>query len=174
MPEAVIVAAARTPIGRAYKGSLREMRPDDLSAAIIRAALAQVPELDPTTIDDLLLGCGAPGGEAGFNQARVVATLLGLETVPGATITRYCSSSLQTTRMAMHAIRAGEGHTFISAGVECISRAPLGTSDNPPVAPDADPRDRSTNPWTNPLFTAAQTRTAERAAAGTAVWPIAM
>jgi acetyl-CoA C-acetyltransferase len=170
MPEAVIVAAARTPIGRAYRGSLKDMRPDDLTATIVRAALAQVPELDPTTIDDLLLGCGAPGGEQGFNQARVVATLLGLDTVPGATITRYCSSSLQTTRMAMHAIRAGEGDVFISAGVECVSRAPLGTSDNPPVAGDADPRDRALNPWTNKQFAPAQSRSAQRTAAGTPVW----
>jgi acetyl-CoA C-acetyltransferase len=170
MPEAVIVAAARTPIGRAYRGSLKDMRPDDLTATIVRAALAQVPELDPTTIDDLLLGCGAPGGEQGFNQARVVATLLGLDTVPGATITRYCSSSLQTTRMAMHAIRAGEGDVFISAGVECVSRAPLGTSDNPPVAGDADPRDRALNPWTNKQFAPAQGRSAARTAAGTPVW----
>jgi acetyl-CoA C-acetyltransferase len=170
MPEAVIVAAARTPIGRAFKGSLREMRPDDLTAGIVRAALDQVPALDPTTIDDLLLGCGSPGGEQGFNQARVVATLLGLDTVPGATVTRYCSSSVQTTRMAMHAIRAGEGDVFISAGVECVSRSPRGTSDNPPVQPDADPRDRATNPWTNPVFAPAQGHTKARAQGGAPTW----
>jgi acetyl-CoA C-acetyltransferase len=170
MPEAVIVAAARTPIGRAFKGSLRDMRPDDLTAGIVRAALDQVPELDPTTIDDLLLGCGSPGGEQGFNQARVVATLLGLDTVPGATITRYCSSSVQTTRMAMHAIRAGEGDVFISAGVECVSKSTLGTSDSPPVSAGADARDRTNNPWTNPVFADARDRTAARATGGAPTW----
>src|ERR1700761_7676428 len=158
MAEAVIVAAARTPIGRAYKGSLRDMRPDDLTAGIVRAALDQVPELDPTTIDDLLLGCGAPGGEQGFNMARVVATLLGLDTVPGATVTRYCASSLQTARMAMHAIRAGEGDVSVAAGVEPVSRNRRGHSDSPPVPDGADPRDRSSNPWTNRLFADAQER----------------
>src|SRR5581483_11310598 len=102
MPEAVIVAAARSPIGRAFKGSLKDVRPDDITAQIVTAALAQVPQLDPKDIDDLLLGCGCPGGEQGFNMARVVASLLGFDNLPGATITRYCSSSLQTTRMAMH------------------------------------------------------------------------
>ena len=96
MPEAVIVSAARTPIGRANKGSLKDFRPDDLTALAVRAALDKVPALDPATIEDLLLGCGLPGGESGNNMARVVTTLLGLE-VPGATITRYCSSSVQTT-----------------------------------------------------------------------------
>lgn len=170
MPEAVIVAAARTPIGRAFKGSLRDQRPDDLAATAIRAALDDVPELDPTTIDDLLLGCGAPGGEQGFNMARVVATLLGLNTVPGATVTRYCASSVQTTRMAMHAIRAGEGNTFISAGVETVSRSRRGTSDNPPVDPDADPRDKSNNPWRNSDFRAAQDRTRARSSEGAPTW----
>src|SRR3954470_18836693 len=103
-PDAGIGATARSPIGRAGKGSLREIRPDDLAATIVQAALDKLPQLDPTQIEDLYLGCGLPGGEQGFNQARVVATLLGLDTVPGATLTRYCASSLQTTRMAMHAI----------------------------------------------------------------------
>ena len=170
MPEAVIVAAARTPIGRAYKGSLRDVRPDDLAAHAVQSALAAVPQLDPATIDDLMLGCGAPGGEQGFNMGRVVATLLGLDTVPGLTVTRYCSSSLQTTRMAMHAIRAGEGHAFISAGVECVSRSRMGTSDNPPVDPTADPRDRTRNPWRNKLFSRAQERTADRAGADADIW----
>ena len=170
MPEAVIVAAARTPIGRAFKGSLREMRPDDLAAGIVRAALAQVPALDPNTIDDLMLGCGLPGGEQGFNMGRVVATLLGLDSVPGTTITRYCSSSLQTTRMAMHAIRAGEGHAFISAGVECVSRSGLGTSDSPPLEGAADPRDKSRNPWTNESFAQARGRTSQRAEVGAPLW----
>jgi acetyl-CoA C-acetyltransferase len=132
MPEAVIVSAARTPIGRANKGSLKDFRPDDLSALIIRAALEKVPELDPTTIDDLMLGCGLPGGESGFNMGRVVATLLGYDGLPGTTITRYCSSSVQTSRMAFHAIKAGEGDAFISAGVETVSRYAKGTSDHIP------------------------------------------
>ena len=122
MPEAVIVATARSPIVRAFKGSLTEVRPDDLTAAVVSAALAKLPALDPRDIDDLLLGCGLPGGEQGFNMGRVVATLLGFDHLPGATITRYCSSSLQTTRMAMHAIKAGEADVVISAGVETVSR----------------------------------------------------
>lgn len=133
--DAVIVATARSPIGRAHKGSLRDVRSDDLAATIVQAALDKIPQLDPTTIDDLYLGCGLPGGEQGFNMARVVSTLLGLDTVPGATLTRYCASSLQTTRMAMHAIRAGEGDVFVSAGVEMVSRYARGSSDGlPPEA----------------------------------------
>ena len=151
MPEAVIVAAARSPIGRAFKGSLTRLRPDDLAATIIRAALDQVPELDLDDIDDLMLGCGLPGGEQGFNMARVVAVLLGMDRVPGTTITRYCASSLQTSRMAMHAIRAGEGDVFISAGVETVSRFAKGSSDS---LPDTQ----------NPLFADAQARSAALAA----------
>jgi acetyl-CoA C-acetyltransferase len=132
MPEAVIVSAARSPIGRANKGSLKDMRPDDLTARIIRAALDKVPELDPTQIDDLYLGCGLPGGESGFNMARIVSVLLGYDHLPGATVTRYCSSSVQTTRMAFHAIKAGEGDVFVSAGVETVSRFGKGTSDHLP------------------------------------------
>ena len=132
MPEAVIVAAARSPIGRAFKGSLASIRPDDLTVQLVRAALDQVPQLDPSDIDDLMLGCGLPGGEQGFNMARVVAVLLGHDNLPGTTITRYCSSSLQTTRMAMHAIRAGEGDVFVSAGVETVSRFAKGSSDSLP------------------------------------------
>ncbi|HEY5856227.1 MAG TPA: acetyl-CoA C-acetyltransferase [Aldersonia sp.] len=154
MPEAVIVSTARSPIGRAGKGSLVSMRPDDLAAQMIRAALDKVPALDPTDIDDLLLGCGLPGGEQGNNMARIVAVQLGYDFLPGATITRYCSSSLQTTRMAMHAIKAGEGEVFISAGVETVSRFAKGTSDS---WPDTH----------NPLFADAETRTAESAAGGT-------
>jgi acetyl-CoA C-acetyltransferase len=131
MPEAVIVATARTPIGRAFKGGMVDLRPDDLVADVISAALGKVGALTPDHIDDLHLGCGLPGGEQGFNMGRVVTTLLGWESVPGTTITRYCASSLQTTRMAMHAIRAGEGHAFISAGVEMVSRYGKGTSDGP-------------------------------------------
>src|SRR5687768_17101407 len=114
--DAVIVATARSPIGRAFKGSLRDLRPDDLTTRIVRTALDAVPQLDPHDIEDLYLGCGLPGGEQGFNMARVVTVLLGYDQLPGATLTRYCASSLQTTRMAYHAIRAGEGDVFISAG----------------------------------------------------------
>jgi acetyl-CoA C-acetyltransferase len=170
MPEAVIVAAARTPIGRAHKGALKDSRPDDLAAYAVRAALDQVPELDASTVRDLLLGCGSPGGEQGFNMARVVATLLGLDGVPGATVTRYCASSLQTARMAMHAIRAGEGEVFVAAGVEAVSRNRRGHSDSPPVPEGANPRDRSRNPWTNPAFAEAQARSSGRAAGGAPPW----
>ena len=152
MPEAVIVSAARTPIGRANKGSLKDFRPDDLSALIIKAALEKIPELDPATINDLMLGCGLPGGESGSNMGRVVATLLGYE-IPGTTITRYCSSSVQTSRMAFHAIKAGEGDAFISAGVETVSRFAKGTSDHIP-----DTR--------NPQFEGASRRTDEQAQGG--------
>jgi acetyl-CoA C-acetyltransferase len=153
MPEAVIVSAARSPIGRAGKGSLKEVRPDDLTAQIVAAALAKVPELDPRDIDDLMLGCGLPGGEAGYNLGRVVAVQLGMDHLPGCTVTRYCSSSLQTTRMALHAIKAGEGDVFISAGVETVSRYVKGSSDG---LPDT----------MNPLFDAARARTAKFAEGG--------
>ncbi|MFL6160481.1 MAG: acetyl-CoA C-acetyltransferase, partial [Marmoricola sp.] len=152
MPEAVIVSAARTPIGRANKGSLKEFRPDDLSALIIKAALDKIPELDPATINDLILGCGLPGGEAGNNMGRIVSTLLGYD-IPGTTITRYCSSSVQTSRMAFHAIKAGEGDVFISAGVETVSRFQFGTSDHLPNTK-------------NPKFADAQLRTEEYAKGG--------
>ena len=155
-PEAVIVATARSPIGRAAKGSLVDVRPDDLAAEIVRAVLDKVPALDPHEIDDLLLGCGLPGGEQGFNLARVVAVSLGYDDLPGATITRYCSSSLQTTRMAMHAIRAGEGDVFISAGVETVSRFARGNSDSWPGTH-------------NPIFAEAEERSVE-AAQGGATW----
>ena len=160
MPEAVIVAAARSPIGRAFKGSLTTIRPDDLTVQMVRAALAQVPQLDPTQIDDLALGCGLPGGEQGFNMARVVAVLLGYDTLPGTTVNRYCSSSLQTTRMAMHAIRAGEGDVFVSAGVETVSRFAKGNSDSwpdthNPIFADAEDRSRhiaenGADDWSDP------------------------
>jgi acetyl-CoA C-acetyltransferase len=132
MPEAVIVSTARSPIGRANKGSLKDLRPDDLSATIIKAALDKVPALDPSSIDDHYMGVGLPGGESGNNLARVVNVLNGMDDVPGATITRYCSSSVQTTRMAFHAIKAGEGDVFISSGVETVSRFAKGTSDHWP------------------------------------------
>ena len=132
MPEAVIVSTARSPIGRAMKGSLVSMRPDDLAAQMVRAALDKVPALNPHQIDDLILGCGLPGGESGFNMARVVAVELGYDFLPGTTVNRYCSSSLQTIRMAFHAIKAGEGDAFISAGVETVSRFAKGNSDSWP------------------------------------------
>ncbi|MFB9237303.1 acetyl-CoA C-acetyltransferase [Plantactinospora siamensis] len=163
---AVIVATARSPIGRAHKGSLRELRPDDLAATIVRAALDKVPQLDPGTIDDLYLGCGLPGGEQGFNMARVVATLLGLDGLPGATLTRYCASSLQTTRMAFHAIAAGEGDVFVSAGVEMVSRYARGSSDGLPPEAQA----LVGGGWENPRFAAARERSAARAAGGADTW----
>jgi acetyl-CoA C-acetyltransferase len=132
MPEAVIVSTARSPIGRANKGSLVDMRPDDLAAQMVRAALDKVPSLDPRDIDDLIMGCGQPGGESGFNIGRAVSVQLGYDFLPGTTVNRYCSSSLQTSRMAFHAIKAGEGHAFISAGVETVSRFAKGNSDGWP------------------------------------------
>ncbi|MFC4070811.1 acetyl-CoA C-acetyltransferase [Actinoplanes subglobosus] len=159
MPEAVIVATARSPIGRAHKGSLKDLRPDDLATTIVDAALNKVPQLDRTLIEDLYLGCGLPGGEQGFNMARVIATKLGLDGLPGATVTRYCSSSLQTTRMAFHAIKAGEGDIFISAGVETVSRFARGSSDGLPSAAASVVG----GPWTNPFFADAQARTAASA-----------
>ncbi|MEV4728198.1 beta-ketoacyl synthase N-terminal-like domain-containing protein, partial [Micromonospora humida] len=164
--DAVIVATARSPIGRAFKGSLREVRPDDLAATIVQAALDKVPGLDPTTIDDLYLGCGLPGGEQGFNMARVVATLMGLDGLPGATLTRYCASSLQTTRMAMHAIRAGEGDVFVSAGVEMVSRYARGNSDTLPPEAQA----LVGGGWENPRFAEARQRSAARAQGDAEVW----
>jgi acetyl-CoA C-acetyltransferase len=130
MPEAVIVAAGRSPIGRAFKGHLVDVRADDLAAHVVGKVLEKVPQLEPAMIDDLMCGCGLPGGEQGFNLGRVVSILARLDT-PGCTITRYCSSSLQTTRMAYHAIKAGEGDVFLSVGVECVSRFGNGTSDVP-------------------------------------------
>lgn len=140
MSEAVIVAAGRTPIGRAGKGSLVDWRPDDLGAHVLKQVLAKLPQLDPSDIEDVICGCGLPGGESGFNLGRAISILSGVN-APGTTITRYCSSSLQTTRMAAHAIRAGEGDVFVSMGVETVSRYGYGTSDppdarNPRLLPD--------------------------------------
>jgi acetyl-CoA C-acetyltransferase len=157
MAEAVVVAVARSPIGRAFKGSMISIRPDDLTVQMIAAALAKVPQLDPADLDDIMLGCGLPGGEQGYNMARVVAIMLGYDNVPGTTITRYCSSSLQTTRMAYHAIKAGEGDVFVSAGVECVSRFGKGSSDG---MPDTK----------NPVFASAETRSEEAAQGGGEVW----
>ncbi|HEX4821616.1 MAG TPA: acetyl-CoA C-acetyltransferase [Acidimicrobiales bacterium] len=147
MPEAVIVSTARTPIGRANKGSLVDCRPDDLTADIVKAALAKVPQLDPQTVEDLILGCGQPGGEAGYNAARVAAILAGMPDVPGVTVNRYCSSSLQAIRMASHAIKAGEGDVFVAAGVETVSRFQFGAADTGPH---------------NPKFAGAEERSRER------------
>lgn len=159
MPEAYIVATARSPIGRAGKGSLASLRGDDLAARMVQAALDRVPGLDPARIDDLLLGTGQPAGEQGFNIARIVSVLLGLDSVPGTTVNRYCSSSLQTTRMAFHAIKAGEGDVFVSAGVEMVSRYALGAADFSPG-----------NSIENPVFSDAGAITASRAEGGAAVW----
>ena len=154
MAEPVIVATARSPIGRANKGSLVDMRPDDLSAQIVRALMAKVPQVKATDVEDLLMGCGQPAGESGFNIARIVAVLAGLDDCPGVTVNRYCSSSLQTIRMAAHAIKAGEGDCFIAAGVETVSRYAHGASD---LAP-------------NPVFKPSGERTKARAAGGQGAW----
>jgi acetyl-CoA C-acetyltransferase len=154
MPEAVIVATARTPIGRAMKGSLVDCRPDDLTALIISAVMAKVPQLSAGDVEDVMIGCGQPAGEAGYNVARVAALLAGLE-VPGVTVNRYCSSSLQTIRMAAHAIKAGEGQIFVAGGVETVSRFSQGASD---VGSH------------NVAFAEAERRTADRAPAVTLPW----
>ncbi|HJQ06575.1 MAG TPA: acetyl-CoA C-acetyltransferase [Nocardioides sp.] len=156
MPEAVIVSTARSPIGRAVKGSLKDMRPDDLAVQMVKAALVKVPELDPADITDLILGVGQPAGESGNNLGRAVSVLAGMDRLPGVTVNRYCSSSLQTTRMAFHAIKAGEGDAYISAGVETVSRFANGFADN------AEGQ--------NPLFADAQAITAKRAEGGADKW----
>jgi acetyl-CoA C-acetyltransferase len=155
MPEAVIVATGRTPIGRANKGSLVDCRPDDLAALVIREVLAKVPEVDPQSVEDVIMGSGQPGGEAGYNIGRVAALLAGLPDVPGVTVNRYCSSSLQTIRMAAHAIRAGEGDVFVAAGVETVSRYAYGAADTGPH---------------NPAFAEAEARTVERTPAAGEPW----
>ena len=157
MSEAVIVATARSPIGRAAKGSLTTIRPDELARQIVRAALDKVPALDPHDIDDLMMGCGQPGGESGFNIARQVAVALGYDFLPGTTVNRYCSSSLQTSRMAFHAIKAGEGDVFVSAGVETVSRFVNGSADGWP----------NTH---NPAYAEAEARTAKAAESGASEW----
>ncbi len=154
MAEAVIVATTRSPIGRAFKGSLVDMRPDDLSAQMVRALMAKVPQVKAADVEDLMMGCGQPAGEQGFNIARVVAILAGLDDVPGVTVNRYCSSSLQTIRMAAHAIRSGEGDCFIAAGVECVSRYGAGASDSAP----------------NAIFADAGVRTKQRSEGGHPAW----
>ena len=157
MPEAVIVAMARSPIGRAYKGSLKDMRADDLLVQMVTAALEQVPALDPASLDDIMVGCAQPAGEQGYNLARQAAIGVGLDNVPGTVVQRYCASSVQTTRMALHAIKAGEGHAFVSAGVECVSRYGFGKSDG-------------IEGTHNPRYTEAEARTQSRSVAGTPAW----
>ena len=155
MPEAVIVATTRSPIGRANKGSLVSMRPDDMSTQIIEALMMKkVPQVQGSDVDDLMMGIGQPAGEGGFNIARVVAVLSGLDDVPGVTVNRYCSSSLQTIRMAFHAIKSGEGDCFIAAGVETVSRYASGASD---IAPNA-------------IFKPSGERTKSRAQGGQGTW----
>ena len=137
--DAVVVALGRSPIGRARKGSLVDVRPDDLAAYVVTKVLEKVPALEPTEIEDLICGCGLPGGEQGHNIGRVVSILSRID-VPGVTVNRYCSSSLMTTRMAAHAIEAGEGDVFLSVGVECVSRYGNGYPDahdtyNPKLVP---------------------------------------
>ena len=154
MVEAVIVATARTPIGRAVKGSLTEARPDDMSAFIIGDVLSKVPGLDRNDVEDVIWGIGQPGGEGGYNVARVASILAGVN-APGVTVNRYCSSSLQTIRMAAHAIKAGEGDCFVAGGVETVSRYENGAADSGPH---------------NDQFAAAQDRTAERTAEGAETW----
>ncbi|MBI2710709.1 MAG: acetyl-CoA C-acetyltransferase [Actinobacteria bacterium] len=155
MTEAVIVATARSPIGRAMKGSLKDVRPDDLAAHIVNAVLDKVPELDRALVEDVIMGNGQPAGEAGYNIGRIVAIQAGMPDVPGTTVNRYCSSSLQTIRMAAHAIKAGEGDVFVAAGVEAVSRYAAGFADSGPH---------------NPVFGDAEARTAKRAEGGADVW----
>ncbi len=158
MTEAVIVATARSPIGRANKGSLTTLRPDDMSAQIITALLAKAPQVKAEDINDVMWGIGQPAGEGGFNIARVISTLAGLDDVPGVTVNRYCSSSLQTIRMAFHAIKAGEGDVFIAGGVETVSRYMSGASDSAPNPIFKEPGERTKlraqggqGPWTPPV-----------------------
>ena len=157
VPQAMIVATARTPIGRANKGSLVECRPDDLSATIVQAVLDKVPALDPGTVEDILWGCAQPAGEAGYNLARVVGILAGLPQAGGVTVNRYCSSSLQTIRMATHAIRSGEGDIFVAGGSENVSRFAGGISDGAPGSH-------------NVKFEDAESRTSERTSGGGGPW----
>jgi len=153
MAEAVIVSTSRTPIGRANKGSLVDARPDDMSAFILNDVLSKV-DVDPTEVEDVIWGIGQPGGEGGYNIARVISAMQGLD-LPGVTVNRYCSSSLQTIRMAAHAIKAGEGDCFVAGGVETVSRYIHGAADSGPH---------------NPKFADAEDRTKSRAGGGAASW----
>lgn len=154
MTEAVIVATARTPIGRANKGSLTQVRPDDMSAFILADVLSKVPGLDPADVEDVIWGIGQPGGEGGYNIARVASVLAGVN-APGVTVNRYCSSSLQAIRMAAHAIKAGEGDCFVTGGVETVSRYGNGAADTGPH---------------NDSFSSAEARTQARTGAGSDDW----
>ena len=131
MAEPVIVATSRTPIGRASKGSLVDARPDDMSAFIVKDVLGKADGLDPAEVEDIIWGIGQPGGEGGFNIGRIISVMNEME-VPGVTVNRYCSSSLQTIRMAAHAIKAGEGDCFVAGGVETVSRYMNGAADTGP------------------------------------------
>ena len=158
MTEAVIVSTARSPIGRAMKGTLKDIRPDDLSVQVLHSALAKVPELDPKEIDDLMWGCAEPHGKHGSNMARVIAILAGYDHLPGTTVNRFCASSTQTMRMAYHAIKLGEGDVFVAGGVECVSQYT-----NFAGAGGSNPDDQ------NPIFAAGAERTAKLAESN-AVW----
>ncbi len=160
MTEAVIVATARSPIGRANKGSLVDLRPDDMSAQILKALMDKAPQVQASDVNDVMWGIGQPAGEGGFNIARVISSLAGYDDVPGVTVNRYCSSSLQTIRMAFHAIKAGEGDVFVAGGCETVSRYASGASD---VAP-------------NPIFKGPGERTKARAQGGQGAWtpPVGM
>ncbi|HTT89153.1 MAG TPA: acetyl-CoA C-acetyltransferase [Acidimicrobiales bacterium] len=161
MPQAVIVATARSPIGRAFKGSLVSLRPDDMSAQVLSALMAKVPQVSGPDIEDVIWGCASPAGEQGYNVARVTALLCGMTGVPGTTVNRYCSSSLQAVRMAAHAIAAGEGEIFVAGGVESVSRFANGFADEMPGTH-------------NPRFEEAEQRTALRALGGSPAWePVA-
>ena len=154
MTEPVIVATSRTPIGRASKGSLVDARPDDMSAFIVKDVLGKVDGLDPAEVEDIIWGIGQPGGEGGFNIGRIIAVMNEME-VPGVTVNRYCSSSLQTIRMAAHAIKAGEGDCFVAGGVETVSRYMNGAADTGPH---------------NELFADAEQRSAERTSGESGNW----
>lgn len=160
MTEAVIVSTARSPIGRAFKGSLKDIRPDDLSAQMVTAALAKAG-VDGNEVDDLMWGCAEPSYKAGSNMARVISVLAGFDLLPGTTVNRFCASSVQTTRMAYHAIKAGEGDIFVSGGVESVSQyqsfAGAGGVDSEAVNPlfaEAQARSeqmaKDNTPWTDP------------------------
>jgi acetyl-CoA C-acetyltransferase len=153
MPEAVIVATSRTPIGRANKGSLVDARPDDMSAFILADVMGKAG-VEAADVEDVIWGIGQPAGEGGYNIARVISAMQGLD-IPGVTVNRYCSSSLQTIRMAAHAIKAGEGDCFVAGGVEAVSRYAYGAADTGPH---------------NEVFAAAEERTAARGAEGAAPW----
>ena len=157
MSEAVIVAATRTPIGRAFKGSLASCRPDDLGALVVREVLGKVPQVEHASVEDIIIGCAQPAGESGYNLGRAISVLAGLPDVPGVTVNRYCASSLQAIRMAAHAIKAGEGDVFVAGGVETVSRFEHGKSDGMPNTK-------------NPRFADAMAHSAKRAEGSAGRW----